>query len=93
MRVTVIVPRQLTVTALWFGISTGTLGGGPDGTGSMHPVLAHYPQHLSAGRHTFRLRWRIPEGRPGTSLYLVAAWSSRHPAGHVAQFVAQLTLT
>ena len=93
MRVTVIVPRRLTVTALWFGISTGTLGGGPDGTGSMHPVLAHYPQYLSAGTHTFRLRWRIPESRPGASLYLVAAWSSRHPAGNVAQFVARLTLT
>lgn len=92
MKVTVIVPQRLTVTALWFGISTGTLGGGPDMTGSLHPILAHYQRPLSAGKHEFRLRWRIPENRAGTSLYLVAAWSSRHPPGNVAQFVARLAV-
>jgi hypothetical protein len=46
VKVAVTVPRHLTVTALWFGISTGILGGGPNGTGSMHPILAHYRQPL-----------------------------------------------
>jgi hypothetical protein len=92
MRVTMTVPSHLRVTALWFGISTGILGGGPNGTGSMRPILAHYRQPLSAGSHTFGLRWRIPKRRSGTILYLVTAWSSRHPPGNVAQFVAQLIL-
>jgi hypothetical protein len=92
MKVAVTVPRHLTVTALWFGISTGIVGGGPNGTGSMHPILAHYRQPLSAGSHMFQLSWRIPKHRSGTSLYLVTAWSSHHPPGNVAQFVAQLTL-
>ena len=90
IRVTVTVPRRLTVTALWFGISTGALGGGPNGTGSMHPVLAHYRQQLPPGTNAFRLRWHIPGSGAGTSLYLVAAWSSRHPPGTVAQFVARI---
>jgi hypothetical protein len=92
VRVAVTVPRHLTVTALWFGISTGTLGGGPNGTGSMHPILAHYRQLLSAGTHTFGLRWRVPKGRSGTSLYLVTAWSGPPPPGTSGQAVAQLTL-
>jgi hypothetical protein len=92
MSVAVTVPRHLTVTALWFDISTGTLGGGPNGTGSMHPILAHYRQPLSAGSHTFGLRWRIPTRRSGTSFYLVTAWSSRRPPGNAGQFVAQLVL-
>lgn len=92
MRVTVIVPKHLTVTALWFGISTGILGGGASGTGSMHPILAHYRQPLPTGSHTFSLPWRVPEGRSGTSLDLVTSWSSRQPPANVGQFVAQLTV-
>jgi hypothetical protein len=90
MKVTVTVPRHLAITALWFGISTGILGGGPNGTGSMHPILAHYHQPLSAGSHTFGLHWRIPERRSGTSLYLITAWNGHPPPGNVEQFVAQL---
>lgn len=91
VKVVVTVPRHLTVTALWFGISTGILGGGPNGTGSMHPVLAHYRQPLSAGSHTFGLRWRVPKRRSRATLYLTTAWSG-HPPGNVEQFVAQLML-
>jgi hypothetical protein len=93
MKVAVTVPGHLTVTALWFGISTGILGGGPDGTGSMHPILASYRQPLSAGSHTFGLRWRVPERRSGTSLYLITAWSGHSPPGNAEQFVAQLILS
>jgi hypothetical protein len=93
MTVAVTVPRHLTITELWFGISTGIVGGGPNGTGSMHPILAHYRQTLSAGTHTLGLRWRIPYRRSGTSLYLVTAWSGQPPPGNVAQPVAQLTLS
>lgn len=92
VKVAVTVPQHFTVTALWFGISTGMLGGGPNGTGSMHPILAHYRQPLSAGSHTFGLRWRIPEHHSGTRLYLVTAWSGHPPPGNVGQFVAQLVL-
>jgi hypothetical protein len=93
MRVTVTVPSHLTLTTLWFGISTGIVGGGSNGTGSMHPILAHYRQPLSTGSHTFGLRWRVPKRRSGTSLYLVTSWSSRHPPANVGQFVAQLILS
>jgi hypothetical protein len=92
LKVAVTVPRHFTVTALWFGISTGILGGGPNGTGSMHPILAHYRQPLSAGSHTFWLRWRVPKRRARTTLYLVTAWSGQPPPGNVEQFVAQLML-
>ena len=39
-RVAVTVPRNVTITALWFGISTGAWGGGPNGLTGMNPVLA-----------------------------------------------------
>lgn len=92
VRVAVTVPRHVRVTDLSFGISKGTWGGGPNGTGGMNPILAHYRQPLSAGSHTFGLRWRIPERRPGASLYLVTAWSSHQPSATVAQAIAQLIL-
>jgi hypothetical protein len=93
MRVAVTVPRNVTITALWFGISTGTWGSGPDGTPvGMNPVLAHYTLALSAGSHTFGLRWRIPHRRPGTTLYLTYAWSARQPPARVAGPVATLAL-
>jgi len=92
MRVTVIVPKHLTVTELWFGISTGIVGGGQNGTGSMHPILVHYRQPLSTGSHTFGLRWHVPKRRSGTGLDLVTSWSSSHPPANVGQFVAQLTV-
>jgi hypothetical protein len=92
MRVTVSVPKHVSVTALWLGISGGTWGNGPNGPIGMNPILAHYRQPLSAGSHTFSLRWRIPQRRSGTSMYLTFAWSSQQPPASVAGPVAQLLL-
>jgi hypothetical protein len=92
MRIAVTVPRHVRVTALWFGVSNGTVLGGQNGTAGMNPILAHYRQPLLAGSHTFVLRWRIPAHRPGSRLYLVTAWSSHPPPATVAQIIAKLTL-
>lgn len=90
IRVAVTVPKHITITALWFGISTGTWGGGPDGPTGMDPILAHYTLPLSAGSHTFGLHWHIPHRRPGTSLYLTYAWSSHQPPASVSGPIATL---
>ncbi len=93
MRVAVTVPRNVKITALWFGISTGTWGSGAKGSPvGMSPVLAHYTLPLSAGSHTFGLHWRIPHRRPGTSLYLTYAWSAHQPSASVAGPIATLAL-
>jgi len=92
IRVAVTVPKHLTITALWFGISTGTWGKGPHGPTGMNPVLAHYTLPLSAGPHTFGLSWRIPHRRAGTSLYLTYAWSSHQPDASVEGPIATLAL-
>jgi len=93
IRVAVTVPEHLAVTALWLGISQGTWGNGPNGPVGMNPVLAHDRQPLPTGSRTFRLRWRVPQRRPGASLYLIFAWSSRQPPASVSGPVAQLILT
>ena len=92
MRIAVTVPRHVTITALWFGISTGTWGDGPNGPIGMNPVLAHYTLPLSAGSHTFGLTWRIPRRRAGTRLYLSYGWSSRQPDADAEGPIATLTL-
>ena len=92
MRIAVTVPRHVTITALWFGISTGTWGDGPNGPIGMNPVLAHYTLPLSAGSHTFGLSWRVPHRRAGTSLYLTFAWSARQPDASVEGPIATLAL-
>jgi hypothetical protein len=80
INVVVSVPGRARVSALWLGISTGTAGGGPNGPTGVDPVLVHSRQMLTAGRHSFRLRWRTPaKARPGSRLYLAAAWASRQP--------------
>ena len=80
INVVVSVPRRARVSALWLGISTGSVGGGPNGPSGVDPVLVHSRQVLTAGRHSFRLRWRAPaQARPGSRLYLAAAWASRQP--------------
>ncbi len=94
--VAVIVPRHLTTTALWLGISTDTWGNGPKGRPiGMHPILSHTRHPLPAGMHTFGLRWRVP-GRPGPywpfSFFLVHAWTSRHPPAAVAGPIVELAL-
>jgi hypothetical protein len=93
MRVAVTVPRHVTVTALWLGISTAPEGFGPKGPINLHPVLARSRQPLSAGSHAFGLRWRVPQRRPGASLLLVSAWSGQPPPADVAGAIAQLVLT
>jgi len=41
------VPDHVKITALWFGISTGTWGSGRGGNPiGMNPILAHYRQPL-----------------------------------------------
>lgn len=81
INVVVTVPGRARVSALWLGISAGgPLGSGPKGPTGVHPVLLHSSQVVTAGRHSFRLRWRTPaKVRPGTRLYLAAAWASRQP--------------
>jgi len=92
MRIAVTVPQHVTITALWFGISTGRWGSGPKGRPvGMQPILAHYNQPLSAGSHTFGVRWHVPAHRPPTSLYLTYTWSSHQPPASVSGPVAQLT--
>lgn len=93
MTVAVTLPSRLKITALWLGISSGTWGNGPGGrpTG-MKPILAHSDHPLSAGVHTFGLRWRVPGGQPGGSLYLVSAWSSRQPPASTAGAIAVLVV-
>lgn len=91
MHVRVTVPPDVTVTALWFGISTGTWGNGPQGRPvGMNPILAHYHQPLPAGSHTFSLHWHIPKHRSAASLYLVYAWSSPQPPVSAAGPIATL---
>ena len=92
MHIAVTVPKHVRITALWLGISQGTWGNGPNGPAGMSPILAHYPQSLSAGSHTFGLRWRVPHLHSGTSLYLIFTWSSHQPPASVSGPVAHLIL-
>ena len=94
INVEVSVPGRARVSALWLGISTGTVGGGPDGPTGIDPVLVHSRQVLTAGSHSFRLRWRAPaQTQPGSRLYLAAAWASRQPPGFSEeQLIAHLVL-
>jgi hypothetical protein len=93
MRVEVVVPEHVTVTALWFGISTGVWGSGSGGrpTG-MSPILAHYRHPLPPGSHAFTLRWRSPVRPSAAGLYLTFAWSSLQPPAEVSGPVAQFVL-
>ena len=92
--VVVTVPGRARVSALWLGISTGTVGVGPNGPTGVDPVLVHSGQMLTAGRHSFTLRWRTPaKARPGSRLYLAAAWASRQrPVFSEGQLIAHLVL-
>ncbi len=94
MTVAVTVPGHVRIAALWLGISTGTWGSGPGGrpTG-IEPVLAYSRQPLSAGVHTFELRWRVPDGQPAGSLYVVSAWSSHQPPANLMGAIAALTVS
>ena len=88
------VPGRARVSALWLGISTGTFGVSPNGPTGVDPILVHSGQMLTAGRHSFRVRWRSPaKARPGSRLYLAAAWASRQPpVFSEARLIAHLVL-
>jgi hypothetical protein len=88
------VPGRARVSVLWLGISTGAVGVGPNGPTGVDPVLVHSGQLLTAGRHSFRLRWHSPaKARPGSRLYLAAAWASRQPpVFSEGQLIAHLVL-
>lgn len=88
--VAVIVPRHTTVTALSLGISAHSYGGSPQHPIGVQPILAHSRQPLAPGRHTFGLRWRIPNEQPGTSLLLASIWATDQ--ADIAQAIATLTL-
>jgi hypothetical protein len=82
------VPADLRVTALWLGISEGTLRTQPE---NLHPILAHISTPLGPGPHVFRVRWTVPSGlRPGALRYVAAGWGSEQ--GHMARFIARLTV-
>ena len=93
MRIGVVVPEHVRITALWFGVSTGAWGTGLHGrpTG-MHPILAHYAHPLPAGSHTFGLRWRIPRLHAKASRMLTFAWSSSQPPASVMGPFAHLVV-
>src|SRR5258708_5643001 len=80
MRVAVIVPTHVTVTALWLGIFKGCFGGGINGTGCMEPILTHSQQPLPEGSHIFRLRWRAPNASLAAASFLGFSWSSSPPS-------------
>ena len=92
--VVVTVPRHATVTALSLGISAKGFGGSPQRPIGVRPILARSGQQLATGRHTFGLRWRIPEDQlvdqPGASLDLVSVWSTSQ--GDDGQSIATLAL-
>jgi hypothetical protein len=92
IRVAVTVPRHVMLTALWFGISTGTWGSGPHGPTGMNPVLARYALPLPAGPHTFGLTWRVPRRRGSGSVILAYAWSSHQPDARAEGPIATLAL-
>jgi hypothetical protein len=92
MAVAVTLPKHLRLTDLWLGMSAGTWGNSRRGPVGMKPVLAHVLRLLPAGAHMFRLRWRVPAGRPGRLWYLVSAWSSHRPPGSVAGAIAVLVV-
>ncbi len=88
IRVAVTVPEHLRLTALWLRISTATWGNGP----GSRPTGMKPGQPLSAGVHTFGLRWRVPGSQSRGSLYLVSGWSSHQPPASTAGAIAVLAV-
>src|SRR5258708_33567579 len=83
MTVKVTVPGPQALTALWLGITNGTLAPRPGGPAEMKPILAASTRvPLRPGAHQFALHWTVPAAlRPGTSrqLSVERAWSGRAP--------------
>jgi hypothetical protein len=59
----------------------------------MNPILVHYRHPLSAGSHTFGLRWHVPHRRSSARMDLTYAWSSQQPPATVSGAVTQLVLS
>jgi hypothetical protein len=90
MTVAVTVPRHVRLTKLWLGISRYNWSNGPDARPvGVHPILVHSAP-LSAGRHAFGLRWRVPEHPSVRSFFVVLAWSSRRPPAGLGAAIAEL---
>lgn len=94
IRIGVTVPAHVKVTPLWLGVTNGVFSSpGPDGqrpTG-LRQVLAHTRKPLPSGLHIFRLTWTVPAGlRRGTTLWLVAEWTSIQEQASVGQGIAEL---
>lgn len=95
IHVGVTVPAHAKVNTLWLGITKGVFSppgpGGRRPTG-MRPVLVHLRKPLATGMHTFRLGWAMPaQLSRRTSLWLVAAWTTKQQDASVAQPVAKLS--
>jgi hypothetical protein len=92
INVVVTVPTRARVSALWLGISTGTVGTSKTGRPLLDPILAHSHRLLTAGLHSFkRSGASLPKHNPEPALYLAANWASRQPPTfEVDQFVARL---
>ncbi len=92
IKVVLTVPAETKVTTLWLGITAGRRGYASNHPAGLRPILAHARQALTTGRHTYLLHWHVPDLKPGTSLLLISAWSSPHPAQQVEEPIAKLTL-
>jgi hypothetical protein len=91
IKVVVTLPRNIKVTALWLGISSGPYGfSQKHRPANLDPILARSRKTLTGGSHTFRLQWRIPEHRRGP-LLLMSDWSSLQPSAEVAGPIASLS--
>jgi len=94
IQIGVIVPAHAKVTALWLGITKGDFsspGRGGHRPAGLRPVLAHTGKPLTPGRHTFRLTLIMPGQLPsGTTLWLVAGWTTRQEDARVGQGIAKL---
>ena len=98
------VPEHVTISHLWLGISTGTYGftraKGTYGNAGIRPIgirqmLASTATGLSAGRHTFQLRWTVPESQ-ATKVQLAGDWAFTMQGppfeGDVAELIAQFAI-
>lgn len=100
------VPKHVTITALWFGISTGTYGFtqpmGSYGNVDARPLgiqqlLGYTRGALGTGRHTVTLQWAAPDhpARPAV-LPIAADWTFTSPLppfeGAVAGPIAQFAV-
>jgi hypothetical protein len=91
IKVVVTLPRNIKVTGLWLGISSGPYGFSQKRRPvNLDPILARSRETLTGGAHTFTLQWRVPEDRHGP-LLLMSDWASVQPSAEVAGPIASLS--